>query len=131
MFQAMTKSLDDLYVFVESEYSATGEGLSVALLITRAYPRKEDYEVEPEWIYTDGKCAFQPGVMKNGPGFRALREFAEVHGVFIARGARLYTYEEFMKRRAAYIPRVVENLLKDPEQPGNFNWYTQIHFNFG
>jgi hypothetical protein len=127
----MVKTLDDLYCFVESEYSATGEGLTVALLITRAYPHADDYEVEPETVYTEGKYEFNPGVIKNGPGFRALREFAEIHGGWMARGARLYNHEEFMKRRAAYIPRVIENLLKDPEQPGNLNWHTQVHFNFG
>lgn len=126
----MTNKLDQLYTFVESEYSATGEGLSVAFLITRAYPTHDDYESLPETIYSEGKYHTNPGVMKNGPAFRALREFTEVHGSFIARGARTYSYEEFMKRRAAYIPRVVENLLKDPDQPGNFNWYAQIHMNF-
>lgn len=127
----MSKKLDDLYVFVESEYSATGEGLTVALLITRAYPRQEDYDIEPEFITINGKTEYHPGSMKNGPGFRALREFSEIHGGFLARGAQLYSHEQFMKRRAAYIPRVVENLLKDPEQPGNFVWHTQVHMNFG
>lgn len=127
----MVKTIDDLYCFVESEYSATGEGLTVALLITRAYPRQDDWDVPPEYVYTEGKGEYHPGVIKNGPGFRALREFAEVHDGWMARGACLYSYEEFMKRRAAYIPRVVENMLKDSDQPGNFHWSTQIHLNFG
>lgn len=122
--------LDELYTFVASDYYATGEGVTKCLLITRAYPRSDDYEVQPETVYTDGKYHFNPGILKNGPGFRGLREFAEEFGGWYARGASIYSHEEFMKKFEAYIPKVVTNLLNDPAQPGNFHFKTQIHMNF-
>ena len=122
--------LDELYSFVASDYYATGEGVTKCLLITRAYPRDEDYEVKPETVYIDGKYHFNPGVVKFGPGFRAIREFNELFGGFYGRGAQLYAYEEFMKKFEAYIPKVVVNLLSDPSQPGNFHWHTEVHMNF-
>lgn len=123
--------LDELYSFVAADYYATGEGRTISLLITRAYPRKEDYEVEPEWIFTEGKSQYNPGVLKHGPGFRALREFAEVFDGFIARGAQLLTAETFKKDFGKYLPEVFINMLEHPDRPGNLHWHSQLHFNFG
>lgn len=124
------KKIDELYSFVAADYCATGEGRTICLLITRAYPRKEDYEVEPEWIFSEGKSQYNPGVLKHGPGFIALREFAEVFDGFIARGASLYNVENFKKQFGKYLPDLVFKMLEHEDQPGNFHWHSELHFNF-
>jgi hypothetical protein len=124
------KKPDELYNFVASNYYATGEGSTTSLLITRAYPRSEDYEVQPETIYTDGKYQLNPGILANGAGFRAIREFAEVFDGWYARGAEIYTWENFEKKYKAYIPLVVSNIMNSDDTPGNFHWHQQIHMNF-
>ncbi len=122
--------IDELYSFVVADYSATGEGRTICVLITRAYPNKDDYDVEPEFIKNGDKYEFHPGVIKNGPGFRALREFAEVFDGFMARGAMLYSSEEFFKQFGRFCPDLVHKMLADPDQPGNFHWHSELHFNF-
>jgi hypothetical protein len=126
----MTRNPDDLYSFVACHYYATGEGSTISLLITRAYPRTDDYEVPPETVYTDGKYQFNPGVVKVGPGFRAIREFAEVFGSFIARGAELYNYESFMAKFGHHLPEYMQKIGADDDPPGNLNYFSQIHLNF-
>lgn len=126
----MVTNPDDLYSFVSCDYYATGEGTTRCFLITRAYPRTEDYEVPPETVYTDGKYHFNPGVVKLGAGLRAIREFAEVFGSFYARGAQLHTYEEFMTKFGHHLPAYLQkNLTADPP-PGNLNYFSSIHLNF-
>ncbi len=122
--------IDDLYTFIVSDYYATGEGRTVSLLITRAYPRTDDYEEQPETIYTEGKYHFNPGVMKNGPAFRALREFAEKFDGFYARGAEVLTWENFNKRYGTYLPPFTEKIMTAEDGPGNFNLHLQLHMNF-
>lgn len=121
---------DDLYSFVSSHYFATGEGSTTSLLITRAYPRHDDYEVPPETVYTDGKYTFNPGVVKMGPGFRAIREFAEVFDGFVARGAEIHKYEEFMTKFGHHLPAYMQKNLTADEQPGNLSYSSQLHMNF-
>ena len=125
------KTIDELYSFVVGDYYATGEGRTISIIITRAYPRKEDYEVEPEWIFSEGKSEYHPGVIKNGPGFRAIREFAEVFDGFLASGAMLYDSKNFFEQFGKYLPVLVSNMLYDLDPPGNFHWHSQLHFNFG
>lgn len=121
---------DELYNFVSSHFYGTGEGSTTSLLITRAYPRADDYEVDPEWIQKDGKYEYHPGLLKNGAGFRAIRQFAEVFDGFYAQGAELHTCEEFLKKYEAYIPKVIVNVLSSKDQPGNLHWHAQLHLNF-
>ena len=126
----MAHNPDDLYCFVACHYYATGEGSTISLLITRAYPRQEDYDVPPETIYVDGKYTFNAGSIKNGPGFRAIRQFAETFDGFIARGAELYNYESFMAKYSHHLPDYMQKNLTSDEPPGNLNYFSQIHLNF-
>lgn len=126
----MTRNPDDLYCFVACHYYATGEGSTISLLITRAYPRHDDYEVPPETVYTDGKYHINPGVVKVGPGFRAIRQFAETFDSFIARGAELYNYESFMAKYGHHLPEYMKKNLTSDDPPGNLNYFSQIHLNF-
>src|SRR6056297_4078171 len=88
----------DPNVYVVSDYSATGEGRTVSVLVTRARARRDethnDFEVEPS--FTDD--GYDPGVEKNTPEFRALREFAEEFNGFYAMGAEVLDRNEFFHR---------------------------------
>ena len=119
---------DELYQFVVCDYSATGEGRTLCLLITRAYPKGDDYETHGELV--DGK--FVPGTLKNSAKFRAAREFVEQFGGYYARGAENLTREEFLKRFGNHLPPYTEKMLNpEPgEGPGNFNLKLQIHMNY-
>lgn len=121
---------DDLYCFVSCDYYATGEGNTRCFLITRAYPRAGDYEVQPETIYSNGEYTYNPGVVRIGPGFRAIREFAEVFGSFYARGAELHTYENFMTKYGHHLPEYLRKNLESDDPPGNLNYFSSIHMNF-
>lgn len=119
---------DELYQFVASDYYATGEGRTVCLLITRAYPRSEDYATESR--FEDGM--FIPGELANSAKFRAAREFTEEFGSYFAQGAENLPREEFLKRFGNHLPPYTEKILNpEPgEGPGNFNLKLQIHMNF-
>lgn len=112
---------DELYQFLVCDYYATGEGRTICLLITRAYPRTDDYETgetKPE--------------VKNSAKFRAAREFIEEFGGWYAQGAENLPREEFMQRFGHHLPEYAKNMLnkEGDERPGNFNFKQQIHFNF-
>jgi len=119
---------EELYQFVASDYFATGEGRTVMLLITRAYPIQEDYATES---YFDDE-GFHPGELANSAKFRAAREFVEEFGGYFAQGAENLTREEFLKRFGNHLPPYTEKILnpKPGEGPGNFNLKLQIHMNF-
>lgn len=117
----------ELYIYVASDYCATGEGRTVSLLITRAYPRKEDYLVEPRFDFETG---YHPGELKTTPSKIALREFYELFGDWYSHGAEVLTKEEFFHRYDCMTPVIVKNLINTDDPPGNFNWYTQGHYNF-
>jgi hypothetical protein len=119
---------EELYQFVVCDYSATGEGRTLCLLITRAYPRSEDCATESR--FEDGK--FIPGDLANSAKFRAAREFAEEFGGYYLQGAENLSREEFLKRFGNHLPPYAEKILnpKPGEGPGNFNLKLQIHMNF-
>ena len=121
---------EELYQFLACDYYATGEGRTLCLLITRAYPHTDDYE-------TPGKFengVYTPPVMKAGhtAKVRAAREFAEEFGGYYLQGAENLSREEFLKRFGNHLPPYTEKILSpDPgEGPGNFNLKLQINMNF-
>lgn len=116
----MVRTPDELYTFVASHYYATGEGSTISLLITRAYPRTEDYEDSLD----------TPRVLKTGPAFRALRQFAETFDGFTARGAEIYNHENFMKKYGHHLPAYMAKNLTSDDPPGNLNYSSQLHLNF-
>tara|TARA_R110000868_G_scaffold268433_1_gene527608 strand:- start:2208 stop:2597 length:390 start_codon:yes stop_codon:yes gene_type:complete len=125
-----TQMSDELYQFLACDYSATGEGRTLCLLITRAYPHSDDYETHGG--YNDG--VYTPPVMKAGHSakVRAAREFAEEFGGYYLQGAENLSREEFLKRFGNHLPPYTEKILNpEPgEGPGNFNLKLQIHLNF-
>ena len=107
---------DELYQFIVSEYYATGEGKTVCVLITRAYPWAEDYDKHQR--------------VKSSVKFRAAREFVVKFGGHMAQGAENLTREQFYDKVSHYLPEFVKNILNDSEQPGNFNYAQEFHINF-
>lgn len=120
----------DLYQYVSADYSATGEGVTISLLITRAYHRSEDWIKRPEYIKEGDEWKLIPGEEKYGPGLRAVREFAEVFDGFLAQGAEIHTHDEFMNKYGRYVPATVQDMILSTDGPGNLHWHQQFHFNF-
>lgn len=118
--------------YVVADYSATGEGRTVMILITRARARRDekhnDYEVEPSFT-EDG---YDPGVEANTPEFRAFREFAEEFNGFHAMGAEVLDRNEFFHRFGNHVPEYLYKMA-DPEGehlPPGFHYKSEIHYNF-
>jgi len=112
---------EELYQYLACDYFATGEGRTISLLITRAYPRADDYETgetKPE--------------VKNSAKFRAAREFSEKFGGWYLQGAENLPREEFLQRFGNHLPEYMTKLLnaEGEDRPGNLNFSTQIHMNF-
>ncbi len=121
---------NELYQFLACDYYATGEGRTVCLLITRAYPHTDDYETYGSFdngVYT-------PGTLKKGMTDKtiAAREFAEKFGSWYLQGAENLPREEFLARFGHLLPEFAHKLLdaEGDDCPGNFNFAQQFHFNF-
>ncbi len=121
---------DELYQFIAADYYATGEGRTVMLLITRAYPRSDDYATPGN--FADG--VYTPPTLKEGYTDKVIagREFIEEFGGYFAMGAENLPREEFLKRFGHHLPEFVHKVLaaKGNERPGNFNFKQSIHFNY-
>jgi len=80
---------EELYQFVVCDYVATGEGQTICLLVTRAYPSKDDYAEDPSelngWM----------GRLKYSKKLIAARIFVEKFGSFYARGADNFLERNF------------------------------------
>lgn len=101
-----------MYQFVECDYSGTGEGRTISLLITHAYPTAEQRKagMSPEEV--------------------ALEEFTQRFGEWFAQGAKVQTKDRFIKTYQHVIPAFILELLDSEDPPGNLNWSTQYYFNF-
>lgn len=119
---------DDLYQYVVADYFATGEGRTVFILITRAYPITSDYEIQPSFT-PDG---YDPGKLSNTAEERAIREMYAFAGGYFGMCAQAMTREEFLKGYKAYVPNNIMRILTDDTQPqpGNLNFKLQVHLNF-
>jgi hypothetical protein len=121
---------EELYQYIACDYYATGEGRTVCLLITRAYPHANDYETHGN--YTDG--VYTPPVMKAGhtDKVRAAREFAEKFDSWYLQGAENLPRDEFLQRFGHLLPEFAHKLLdaEGNDRPSNFNFAQQFHLNF-
>lgn len=107
-----------MYYCVVSDYCATGEGKTVCILITRAYPDSSDYD----------DC----GTLKNSGGYRALREFIAAAGSFHAHFAVNMTVDELITKYGNFIPTATIQTLRVSalSGPGNFHFYQSFHVNY-
>ncbi len=117
---------EELYQFMVCDYFATGEGRTLMLLITRAYPKQEDYATE-SYFDEDG---FHLGELANTAEFRAAREFAEEFGGWYARGAENLSRKEFLECFGHHLPEHIHKMLASEDQPGNLNFKQSFHFNY-
>ena len=122
----MAENTEELYQFLACDYFATGEGRTIMVLITRAYPKMEDYATES---YFD-ENGFHLGELKNSAKFRAARQFIEEFGGYYAQGAENLSRDEFVQKFGRFIPEIVLNLLNSEDQPGNLSFKQEFHFNF-
>ena len=126
----MNEENKDPNVYVVSDYSASGEGRSIMILITRANPRSDlnDFEVEPAFV----ENTFHPGKLKNTPEERALREFTNIFGSFNATGAEVLDRYEFFHRYENHLPSYLYKMT-DPngeDIPPGFSYHSSLHFNY-
>jgi hypothetical protein len=119
---------EDLYQFLVCDYFATGEGRSIMLLITRAYPKQIDYEIQGK--FEDGK--YIPPKIKDGhtPKVIAAREFVDEFGGWYAQGVENVSRKEFIARYGHHLPEYIKKMLDDSEQPGNLHFTQKFHFNY-
>jgi hypothetical protein len=113
---------EDLYQYLACDYYATGEGRTVSLLITRAYPRTDDYE---DVMMSNLKPGHTAKV-------RAAREFSEKFGGWYLHGAENLSRDEFLRKYGNHLPEYLPKMLaaEGDDRPGNLNFSTQIHMNF-
>jgi hypothetical protein len=116
--------------FIASDYSATGEGRTISILITPLHPKPDDYEIKPhieEQRDDNGRHIFNPGVLKTKTEVILLRDFAETFDGWLAMGAEIVDKEEFIRRFGRMVPELVLKFVDEPM--GNFRYFTQIHYN--
>jgi hypothetical protein len=111
-------------IFVVSDYYATGEGCTISILITRAFPRQDDYDLSPSY----SNSGYDGGTLKNSANFRALREFIELFGGWYGHGAEILSKDEFLSKAGKYIPDMVVKMLDEPS--GHLHYHSQFHINF-
>lgn len=116
------------YYFAASDYFATGEGKTICLLATMAYPREQDYKVQPRIDFDKGE--YVEGELKGTMEDVVKREFTELFGDWFAQGIEHHSEEKFMKIYGHLVPEHVKEMLASDDGPGNFRWYQQWHFNF-
>lgn len=117
--------------FLVSDYMATGEGITIMILITMAYPRSQDYEESESKLNPDGSFHFVMPKLREGitPEIIAKREFAEHFGHYFAKGAESISKEEFKKKFAKHIPETVLRTIDDGDM-GNFSYHSKFHVNY-
>lgn len=117
---------EDPLLYLVSDYSATGEGRTISILITYAFPLSHDYGTQPSW----DNGTYHEGTLKNTAEERANREFTEKFGEWFAIGAEVMDRYEFFHRYGSYVPEYVYKMT-DPNSGGPyFHYFSQVHFNY-
>lgn len=102
-------------IYIFSNYAATGEGQTVSMLITKAFPSAADRN-------PDGSVKFTREEI-------AVREFKDIFGDFFSSGAQIVEEHEFFQDVGDLIPETVKKLLQK-QVVGNFKWFSQVHVNY-
>lgn len=124
VFLGHSMDTDHMKILV-SDYYATGEGRTVCILVTKAYPREDDYLVRPHF----DKEGFHKGELANTADVRAAREFLEEFGSFYTMFAERVEKEKFLETWLNFIPPALKKLLDS--DAGNVYYTAKLHFNFG
>ena len=111
----------DRNLYLVSDYSATGEGHTIMLMITRAFPRPEDYDRDSEDVMSLTKT----------PTEIAIKQFKNKYGEWFADGVEVLDRFEFFDRYGAYVPNLIQRMC-DPDgdsYPPTFSWDSTLHIN--
>ena len=122
-----------MYYFVVSDYSATGEGRTISILITRARPRRQDYEIEPKFDFANGKWTYTEGTLKYSREEIAVRSLKEKIDSYFHPCVDLLDKDQFLKSYRAFVPTAILDIVeeKDPRgHPFAFEWHSNYHFNY-
>lgn len=110
-----------------SDYYATGEGRTVSIMITSAFPLPEDYLKKPHMTET----GWNSGTLKNTQQERAIREFQAKFGSWIAKGVEILDRYEFFHNYGTHVPEYVYKLTDpDDQQAPYFSYHAELHVNF-
>lgn len=105
------------------DYFATGEGRTISILITMAYPKTEDYIERPSdkngWV----------GVLNKTHSEIAKREFTEKFGEWFAIGCDEVEEDIFLEKYASLLPTPALNIIKGERKP-SFSFFQQLQFNY-
>jgi hypothetical protein len=124
--------------YVVSDYMATGEGHSLCILITMAYPHHDDYDRTDNKtrINEDGSFHFEMPKLKEGitPETIALRQFKEEFGAFHARSAQIMSEEEFLEKYSKHVPEYIIVVICNQHiagmGAGNVYYASIVHLNY-
>jgi len=131
-----TMENEEKYQFIISEYYATGEGRTISILITAAYPHHDDYSEESKnksYTTEDGKFHFVMPTLKEGITAKSIaeREFTELFGYRMAIGATFLSRKELLDGFGSFLPEIVRHfLVDDTDDAGNFKYYSNFHVNY-
>lgn len=107
---------EDPYVFMVAEYYATGEGRSVSLMVTNAYPRMIDYKDKD----------YKKGLFTTRD-YRAIREFYEKFDGFSTNGVEFYSEKDFISRYLMFLPPTLKDEIQ--RKRGIIHYYSKFHLN--
>lgn len=120
-------------VYMGSDYYATGEGITVSLLVARPIPNEADIAVPSKLEQDDtGAYVYVPPVLRDGVTERTmgLRLFIKEFDSWVARGVRFFTREQFLEEYSAHVPTSVRRILEDENLPPGFSWKQQLYVNY-
>jgi hypothetical protein len=110
-------SEDEYWRYMIADYSATGEGHTVCLMVTQASGYGDDYP-------KDGPDKYKALTTKE---YRAVRQFHQTFGSWYSQGIRFLPREEFFMTCAYYIPPV---MMKLANAKCYKDFHTKVHYNF-
>lgn len=118
---------EDGLMYLVSDYAATGEGRTISILITQGLIMPEDYEVKSSF----DENGWNPGTLKNTAEERAVREFTDKFGSWMAIAVDVLDRYEFFHRYGNHVPEYVYKMT-DPEdtKAPYFCYHAQVHFNY-
>lgn len=125
--------IEDRFHYLAADYSATGEGRTISLMITLLEPSDSEYSRKPSVTQgEDGKWKLDPGELSATNTEILTRQFAERFDEWWAVGMEVLTRADFFARFDNYVPKMAREMSREVvgEIPGNFAWHAQLHFNY-
>lgn len=101
--------------FLVSDYYATGEGRTISLMVTQAFPHTAE-------DFAEGGKGYRAITTRE---YRAVREFHNTFGEWCCKGLEFLPKEYFFGTYSNCLPPLLNNIKED----SYFKFHTQIHFN--